>query len=224
MLKLGKNAVSEGIARRIAKELASGDLVNLGIGIPTLVADFISENNVKVFLQTENGLLGVGPSPLPGTEDPNIVNAGKLPVTEEIGASYFSSADSFAMIRGGHIDVAILGILQVDRFGRIANWAVPGRNILGVGGAMDLLVGAKKIIVAATHLTKDGKPKIVGDCTYPLSGSRKVDLVFTDYATFSVDDDGLVLEEIMPGITLEQVRFATEAPFRLGKALGGEAL
>ena len=224
MLKLGKDAVSEGIARRIARELADGDLVNLGIGIPTLVADFIPEINVKVFLQTENGLLGVGPSPLPGTEDPNLVNAGKLPVTEEVGASYFSSAESFAMIRGGHIDVAILGVLQVDRYGRIANWAVPGKTILGVGGAMDLLVGAKKIIVATTHLTKDGQPKIVSECTYPLTGYRRADLIFTDYATFSVDAEGLILRELMPGITLEQVRLNTGAPFRLGKALEREAV
>lgn len=222
MLTLVKDAASEGIARRIARELRAGDLVNLGVGIPTLVADFIPEKESQVFLQTENGLLGVGPSPAPGTEDLNLVNAGKLPVTEESGASYFSSAQSFAMIRGRHIDVAILGVLQVDRYGRIANWAIPGKTILGVGGAMDLLVGAKKIIVATTHLTKDGQPKIVSECTYPLTGSRSVDLIFTDYATFSVDADGLILEELMPGITLEQMRLGTGAPFRLGRALEQE--
>lgn len=210
--------VNHFIAQRAAKELQSGDIVNLGIGIPTLVADYVPEGK-KVFIQTENGLLGVGPTPGPGEEDVNLINAGKLPVTEEIGASYFGSSDSFGMIRGGHIDVAILGILQVDQYGRIANWAVPGKTILGVGGAMDLLVGAKKIIVATTHLTKDGKAKIVESCTYPLSGTRKVDLIVTEYAVFSVQDFGLRLEELAQGITVEDIQNMTEAPFQLSDTL-----
>lgn len=210
--------VNHQIAKRVAQELRSGDVVNLGIGIPTLVADHVP-SGIQVYFQTENGLLGVGPSPEAGQEDPNLVNAGKFPVTEEVGASYFSSAESFAMIRGGHVDIAVLGVLQIDRFGQIANYAVPGKTILGVGGAMDLLVGAKKIVVATTHVTKDGKPKIVNDCTYPLSGTRKVDLIVTEYAVFSIGEEGLVLEEISEGTTLEEITRLTEAPFQLGKKL-----
>ncbi len=216
---LAKDSTSHKIAQRAAQEIKPGDFVNLGVGIPTLVADYFQNDANTVFLQTENGQLGVGPSPMPGTEDLYLVNASKLPVTEMIGASYFSSADSFGMIRGGHIGVAILGVLQVNRLGQIANWAVPGKAIMGVGGAMDLLVGAKKIIVTTTHMTKDGKPKIVDQCSYPLSGTRKVDLIITDYATFSVDEEGLILEELASEVTLEQVEKNTDAPFRQSATL-----
>ncbi|MED1951723.1 3-oxoacid CoA-transferase subunit B [Brevibacillus centrosporus] len=215
---VNKVDVNNQIAKRVAQELRTGDVVNLGIGIPTLVADHVPPG-IQVYFQTENGLLGVGPTPEPGQADPNLVNAGKFPVTEEVGASYFSSADSFAMIRGGHVDIAVLGVLQIDRFGRIANYAVPGKTILGVGGAMDLLVGARKIVVATTHVTKDGKPKIVSDCTYPLSGTRKVDLIVTEYAVFSVQEEWLVLEEIAEGTTLAEVQRLTEAPFELGMGI-----
>jgi 3-oxoacid CoA-transferase B subunit len=210
---LSASAVMHDIARRVARHLEPGDVINLGIGIPTLVADHVPEG-VKVFLQTENGMLGAGPTPEPGKVDPELINAGKLPVTEDIGAAYFSSSESFAMIRGGHVSVAVLGALQVDRLGRIANWAIPGKPILGVGGAMDLLVGAKTVVVATTHLTKKEEPKIVEECSFPLTGARPADLIVTEHATFSVDEGGLVLEEVAPGSSYEWVRSHTPAPFR----------
>ena len=212
------DATSQDIARRVAKHLERGDVINLGIGIPTLVADYIPEG-VKVFLQTENGLLGAGPSPRPDQVDPDLINAGKIPITEDIGAAYLSSAESFAMIRGGHVSVAILGVLQVDRYGRIANWAIPGKAVLGVGGAMDLLVGAKKVIVATTHLTKKGDPKIVEECSFPLTGARSANLIVTEHATFSVDEEGLVLEEVAEHSSLEWIREHTPATFRTSNAL-----
>ena len=212
------SAVMHDIARRVAQHLEPGDVINLGIGLPTLVADHVPEG-VKVFLHTENGMVGAGPTPEPEKVDPELINAGKLPVTEDVGAAYFSSSDSFAMIRGGHVSVAVLGVLQVDRLGRIANWAIPGKPILGVGGAMDLLVGSKTVIVATTHLTKKGEPKIVEECSLPLTGARPVDLIVTEHATFSVDEEGLVLEEIAPHSTLEWVRSHTSAPFRNSAAL-----
>lgn len=199
------------IAQRAAQELKSGDIVNLGIGIPTLVVDYLPAD-LDVYIHTENGMLGVGPSP-DGEADPDLVNAGKLPITEDIGCSFFSSAESFAMIRGGHIDVAILGSLQVDGKGRVANWSVPGQAILGVGGAMDLLVGAKRVIVTMNHTTRDGQPKIVETCTYPLTAERQVDLIITELAVFGVEQDGLVLKELMPGATLEEVKAKTGAKF-----------
>ncbi|MFJ7365809.1 3-oxoacid CoA-transferase subunit B [Peribacillus frigoritolerans] len=198
------------IAKRAAKELTGPCIVNLGIGIPTLVANYIEDENI--FFHTENGLLGV-------TEvdedkiDPNLVNAGKLPVGQSIGASFFNSAESFAMIRGGHIDVAILGVLQVGQTGEIANWAVPGKNIMGVGGAMDLLVGAKKVIVTMTHTSKEGKSKILKECTYPITSTRSVDMIITELAVFEVIDKQLKLIELMPGVTIEEVRVKTEADF-----------
>ncbi|USK67090.1 3-oxoacid CoA-transferase subunit B [Peribacillus frigoritolerans] len=198
------------IAKRAAKELTGPCIVNLGIGIPTLVANYIEDENV--FFHTENGLLGV-------TEvdedkiDPNLVNAGKLPVGQSIGASFFNSAESFAMIRGGHIDVAILGVLQVGQTGEIANWAVPGKNIMGVGGAMDLLVGAKKVIVTMTHTSKEGKSKVLKKCTYPITSTRSVDMIITELAVFEVIDKQLKLIELMPGVTIEEVRAKTEADF-----------
>jgi 3-oxoacid CoA-transferase B subunit len=200
------------IAARAAKELRDGDVVNLGIGIPTLVADHIPAG-IDVFIHTENGLLGVGPSPGLGDEDPDLVNAGKLPVTQEPGSSFFASDASFAMIRGGHVDVAILGALQVDQRGYVANWSVPGQAILGVGGAMDLLVGAKRVIVTMNHTTRDGQPKIVKACQLPLTAERPVDLVITELAVFRVTADGLVLTELMPGADLEEVRQKTDADF-----------
>jgi 3-oxoacid CoA-transferase B subunit len=206
------------IARRVAGHLEPGDVINLGIGLPTLVADYVPEG-VKVFLHTENGMVGAGPTPEPEKVDPELINAGKLPVTEDIGAAYFSSSESFAMIRGGHVSIAVLGVLQVDQMGRIANWAIPGKPILGVGGAMDLLVGAKTVIVATTHLTRKGEPKIVEECSFPLTGARPANLIVTEHATFSVDEDGLVLEEIAPDSTYDWVRSHTHAPFRKAAAL-----
>ncbi|WP_144550964.1 3-oxoacid CoA-transferase subunit B [Peribacillus simplex] len=205
-----KELMQNMIARRAAKELTGPCLVNLGIGIPTLVAKYIDDENV--FFHTENGLLGV--AEVDEDEiDPNLVNAGKLPVGESIGASFFNSAESFAMIRGGHIDVAILGVLQVGQTGEIANWAVPGKNIMGVGGAMDLLVGAKKVIVTMTHTSKEGKSKVLNECTYPITSTRSVDLIITELAVFEVIDKQLKLIELMPGITIEEVRAKTEADF-----------
>ncbi|MDN4492685.1 3-oxoacid CoA-transferase subunit B [Ureibacillus aquaedulcis] len=198
------------IARRVASAIPSLSIVNLGIGIPTLVAQYIDDP--KIYFHTENGLLGVTDV---GEEDidPNLVNAGKIPVGQAIGASFFNSADSFAMIRGGHVDVAILGALQVDATGVIANWAVPGKNIIGVGGAMDLLVGAKKVIVTMTHTAKDGSSKLVEKCTYPITSTRQVDMIVTELAVFEVIEGKLHLVELMPGATLEEVRKNTEAHF-----------
>ncbi len=212
----GTLTVQQAIAARVAKHLEPGQVVNLGIGIPTLVPDYLPRRDLVVS-HTENGLLGVGPSPRPGEVDPHLVNAGKLPVTSLPGAGYFDSAASFGMIRGGHVDVAVLGTLQVDRAGRIANWALPGRPILGVGGAMDLLVGARKVIVATTHLTKDGRPKLVERCAYPLTSDRSADLVVTERATFAVVDRELVLVERNPGTTLRWLAEHTEAPFTVAR-------
>jgi len=207
---INKNEIQHLIAKRTAKELSGPCTVNLGIGIPTLVAEYIHDESI--YLHTENGLLGVTDVEEQDI-DPNLVNAGKLPVGEAIGASYFNSADSFAMIRGGHIDVAILGVLQVDQTGVIANWAVPGKNIMGVGGAMDLLVGAKKVILAMTHTNKDGSSKIVKECTYPITSTRHVDTIITELAVFEVGNQTLRLVELMPGVTIEEVRAKTEAEF-----------
>ncbi|MED3983524.1 3-oxoacid CoA-transferase subunit B [Peribacillus simplex] len=205
-----KELMQNMIARRAAKELTGPCIVNLGIGIPTLVAKYIDDENV--FFHTENGLLGVAEVD-EDKIDPNLVNAGKLPVGESIGASFFNSAESFAMIRGEHIDVAILGVLQVGQTGEIANWAVPGKNIMGVGGAMDLLVGAKKVIVTMTHTSKEGKSKVLNECTYPITSTRSVDLIITELAVFEVIDKQLKLIELMPGVTIEEVRAKTEANF-----------
>ena len=206
-------SVQRDIARRVAGHLRDGEVVNLGIGIPTLVADFLGDRD-GVVLQTENGMLGVGPAPREGEADPALVNAGKLPITALPGASYFSSSMSFAFIRGGHVTTSILGALQIDGRGRIANWALPGRPILGVGGAMDLLVGARRVIAATTHLTKDGEPKLVAECALPLTAERPADLVVTEAATFAVRDGGLVLTEVAPGFDREWVAAHTAAPFR----------
>ena len=205
--------LTQRIAARVVPHLPPGAVVNLGIGIPTAVADHLPENTVH--LQTENGLLGVGPTPPPGEADPDLVHAGKQPVTARPGASYFASSASFGMIRGGHVEVAVLGALQIDAKGRIANWAVPGKPVLGVGGAMDLLVGARTVVVATTHTAKDGSPKIVEECTFPLTARRPVDIVVTEAATFRADDTGLVLVELAEEVTLDWVRAHTAAPFRV---------
>jgi len=205
--------VQQRIAARVVPYIRRGAVVNLGIGIPTLVADHLPEH--AAYLQTENGLLGVGPTPAPGEADPDLVHAGKQPVTARAGASYFASSASFGMIRGGHVEVAVLGALQVDARGRIANWAIPGKPVLGVGGAMDLLVGARTVVVATTHTAKDGSAKIVAEADFPLTAQRPVDVVVTEAATFHVVDGGLELTEIAEGYDLDWVRAHTTAPYRL---------
>lgn len=206
------------IASRAAKELKDGDIVNLGIGMPTKVVEYLP-SDIMVHLHSENGILGLGPAPTEEKVDPDLVNAGKLPITINKGSSFFDSPSSFAMIRGNHIDVAILGVLQVDQFGRIANWAIPGQDILGVGGAMDLLVGAKRVIVTMLHTTKKGEPKIVKELSYPITSSRPVDIIVTELAVFKVDDEGLILTEIALGKTLKDIEINTKAPFRVANRL-----
>lgn len=200
------------MARRALKELRRGDVVNLGVGIPTLVADLIAPED-GIIIHTENGMLGVGPSPAEGGALDYPVNASKVPVTALPGSSYFDSADSFAMIRGRHVDVAIMGALEVDAQANLANWAVPGRPLLGVGGAMDLATGARRLIVTMTHTTPGGAPKLVPECTLPLTARGVVDVVITDLAVFAFDAGRLTLVELMPGATVEEVRAKTSAAF-----------
>jgi 3-oxoacid CoA-transferase len=200
------------MAQRALAELQRGDVVNLGVGIPTLVADFITPEH-GIILHTENGMLGVGPAPEQGGAMDYPVNAGKIPVTALPGSSYFDSADSFAMIRGGHVDVAVMGGLQVDAQANLANWAVPGKPLLGVGGAMDLASGAKRLIITMTHTDNNGRAKIVPTCTLPLTAMGAVDMIITDLAVFTFDQGQLTLIELMPGVTLDEVRAATTAPF-----------
>jgi 3-oxoacid CoA-transferase B subunit len=200
------------IAERAARELQPGEVVNLGIGIPNLIPDFLGTDS-GVVLHTENGLLGVGPRPAENELDVDMIDAAKLPITALPGASYFDSASSFAMIRGGHIDVAVLGALEVSARGDIANWAVPGKDVLGVGGAMDLVVGARRVIVTMTATSSRGESKVVPECTYPLTAAGAVDVIITELAVFRVREDGLHLTEVLAGATIEDVAAVTSAPY-----------
>ena len=208
----------EKIASRIAREFKDGDLVNLGIGMPTMVANYLPAG-IAITLQSENGFVGLGPTPPIGEEDPDLTNAGGQPVSIKAGGAVFDSATSFVIIRGGHLDVTVLGALQVDQQGNLANWMVPGKLVPGMGGAMDLTVGAKKVIVATTHLTKKGEPKILKECTLPLTASKQVDLIVTELAVVEVTEDGLLLKEIAAGVEVNEVIAKTAADLEISPCL-----